>query len=301
MSVYVCKSQLPSYFLYFFSQTPKTRAEWLTTAHGFQNRWQYPCCLGAVDGKHVEIVKPPNSGTLYYNYKDFFSVVLLVVANGNYEILFVDVGSEGRLSDGGIWKKSTFFKMLRDDKLDLPPPRDLNGHDMPYHLVGDDAFALDTHMMKPFSKKGLTPAEDIFNYRLSRARRVVENVFGILASRFQVLQSAIRGSVRHTNYIVLACATLHNLLRREAGRVYLGQDTVDMEDVNGDINAGEWRGVGELVPMRCTTTKNPTQVAKDQRERLMAYFSTPEGEVAWQYDRHRRQLARELSRTNKDN
>lgn len=62
-----------------------------------------PHCLGAVDGKHFRIEAPPDSGSLYYNYKNFYSIVMMAVVNQDYEFIQVDVGAEGRCSDGGIW------------------------------------------------------------------------------------------------------------------------------------------------------------------------------------------------------
>ncbi|XP_055944313.1 uncharacterized protein LOC129975284 [Argiope bruennichi] len=77
------------------------------------------------------------------------------------------------------------------EQLKLPHNRKLQplGKNLPYVFLGDSAFALRRHMMKPYPgnfEKGST--ERIFNYRLSRARRVVENVFGIMASVFRVFR-----------------------------------------------------------------------------------------------------------------
>jgi hypothetical protein len=59
--------------------------------------------------------------------------------------------------------------------------------DVPYYIIGDDAFALKTWMMKPYSVRGLTGEPKIFNYRHSRAQRAVEDAFGMLTSRYHSL------------------------------------------------------------------------------------------------------------------
>ena len=75
---------------------------------------------------------------------------------------------------------------------------------MPYFLIGDDAFSLQTWMMKPFSRMNMERPERIFNYRLSRARRVVENAFGILANRFRCMLGTMWQDVENTVTIVMA-------------------------------------------------------------------------------------------------
>ena len=83
------------------------------------------------------------------------------------------------------------------------------GPGLQYFLLGDETFALMPYMVKPYSRKQLTREERIAIYRISRGRRVVENAFGILVSRFRVLLV-----VRH---IMFTCVVLHTMLRTYQG------------------------------------------------------------------------------------
>ena len=85
-----------------FLRTPETQQEWLEIAEHFQTRWQFPHALGAIDGKHIIIKLPTNSGSHYYNYKKSTSIVLLAIAGPDYECLYADVGSNGRMNDSGM-------------------------------------------------------------------------------------------------------------------------------------------------------------------------------------------------------
>ena len=166
---------------------PTTPQEWKNVAHGFEQRWNFPHCIGAIDGKHVRIRNPYFAGSVYYNYKKYFSMVLLALVDANYKFTFIDVGAVGAESDAGIFAQSRLSHLFNNAEANLPLPEPLpgdpNGRDVGYFMVGDDAFALKHWMMKPYPSRGLTIPQRIFNYRLSRARRVVENAFGILASR----------------------------------------------------------------------------------------------------------------------
>lgn len=241
--------------------------------------------MGAVDGKHVQIKKPHKSGSYYYNYKKFFSVVLLAVVNSNYEFMMVDVGVNGRISDGGVLGYTDFGRALSSKALNIPEPATLPNSDrkLPFVFVGDDAFALTTNFMKPFSQTGLAPNEAIFNYRLSRARRIVENAFGILNSRFAVFQRPIGLSVNKVKIIVLACCYLHNYLRKKVRHGYMSNGYVDTEDTqSGKIIDGSWRESDHSVPLQAAQSRNPTTNAKHVREEFCGYFNN-EGEVPWQY------------------
>ena len=168
---------------------PTTTEGWLEAARQFESRWNLPHCLGAYDGKHIRLQKPNKSGSQYYNYKQFFSVVLMALVDSKYQFLWIDVGGVGHQSDAQIYNNSELKECIEAGTLGIPQaaplPHDDADHPMPYFFVGDDAFALRTYMMKPYCRRNLDHRQKLLNYRLSRARRVVENAFGILALRFQ--------------------------------------------------------------------------------------------------------------------
>ncbi|XP_061188780.1 uncharacterized protein LOC133196952 [Saccostrea echinata] len=82
---------------------PTTPDEWTLITDEFKNRWNVPHACGALDGKHVAIRCPPNSGSLYHNYKNIFSVVLLALADADYKFLWIDCGGLGSMSDAQIF------------------------------------------------------------------------------------------------------------------------------------------------------------------------------------------------------
>lgn len=97
--------------------------EWLKIAKHFHGRWQLPNCVsGAADGKHIRILHPRNSGSEFYNCKGFYSIVLMAVVDADYKFTFVDVECHGRISDGGVFKNTTFWKSLVQGSLGLPEP-----------------------------------------------------------------------------------------------------------------------------------------------------------------------------------
>lgn len=89
-----------------------TERFWLETAAQFYQRTDFPHCLGALDGKHIRVIKPEKSGSLYYNYKNFFSILLLAVCDASYKFVFIDVGAYGKSSDSTVFKESVFFRNL---------------------------------------------------------------------------------------------------------------------------------------------------------------------------------------------
>ncbi|XP_025262212.1 uncharacterized protein LOC112637208 [Camponotus floridanus] len=85
-----------------------TAENWQMVAKDFEEQWNYPNCIGALDGKHVKVEAPPNSGSTYYNYKGDHSINLMAISDAKYSFLLLDIGTEGRQSDGGVFRKSAF-------------------------------------------------------------------------------------------------------------------------------------------------------------------------------------------------
>jgi hypothetical protein len=265
-------------------QIPKTEAEWKVIAKGFNDQWNFPNCLAAVDAKHVSIKKPPHTGS-YYNYKKIFSILLIAVANSNYEFIMADAGINGRISEGGVLANTTFGKAFVDKLLQIPEPDTLpnSEKELPFVFVGDDAFALTENFMKPYGQTGITVEQQIFNYRLSHARRVVKNSFGILVSRFGVLQRHIALSPQKAQPIVLTCCSLHNYLLRNQAQTYISRGSVVIEDFGlGNITNGTCRTSGQSTSLQISHSSNSPASAKAVRDSYRDFLNN-EGQVSWQH------------------
>jgi len=68
---------------------PSSVEEWERISKEFEDRWNFPNCLGAMDGKHITMRCPVGSGSKFYNYKGFFSIVLMAVVDADYTFIWV--------------------------------------------------------------------------------------------------------------------------------------------------------------------------------------------------------------------
>jgi hypothetical protein len=211
----------------------------------------------------------------------------MAVADADMKFIFVDVGTNGRISDGGVWGKCALKHAIESDVLNIPKVKEVGQENMPCVFVGDEAFPLKTYIMKPYSVKSLNTERRIFNYRLSRARRVVENAFGILSAVWRVYRQPIALSVENTKKVVLATTILHNLLRSKSSvrNIYNPPDFIDREDIStGEIIPGLWRqelNCNAIQPLGRITTNFHSQEAKLIRDNFSKYFSD-KGKVSWQ-------------------
>ena len=140
-------------------QVPNTEEEWKHISSEFSSRWNFPHCVGAIDGKHIAVKCPA---------KNFFNLFLFAIVDADYKFLYVDVGRNGRISDGGIFANSPIYQKLESGHLKIPKDEPLPDRikPVPYMIVGDDAFPLKTYLMKPYPSGNLPLTQRIFNYRL---------------------------------------------------------------------------------------------------------------------------------------
>jgi hypothetical protein len=182
-------------------------------------------------------VKPTKSGSLFFNYKQFFSIVILAVADAKYNFLYADVGSYGKVLDSLIFQNCTYNKKLQNGDLNIPKGKPLPGIDlpaMPHVFVGDEAFSLSQYVLRPYSRKFLTHTKRIFNYRLTTAQRYVECSFRILSNKWRILHRPLNVKSDLAASIVIACCILHNYVLQRDG--YKFEDTLT---VKGFHDTGE--------------------------------------------------------------
>lgn len=270
-----------------FFQLPRSEEEWKRIANGFNQRWNFPNCVGAIDGKHVVLQAPFNSESTYFNYKKTFSIILLALVDADYCFTYVDIGAQGRMNDAGVFASTNLYRKMIRSELSLPKIEALPGRDntVPYVIVGDDAFPLSNSILKGYSgNHARGTIERIFNYRLCRARRVVENAFGILASAFRVFRAPMLIQPEKAAMVCMTYSLLHNFLRRsQTSRLqYSPRGTVDYE-IDGQVQPGSWRqqinnstfSSLDKIPRRAG------QEAQEIRREFAEYFIT-NGAVEWQ-------------------
>lgn len=103
---------------YQFVSSP-VEADYRRFSAEFLDEWNFPNCVGAIDGKRCIIQAPAQSGSSFFNYKKTFSVVLMAVCDHNYKFTLIDVGAYGSQNDAGVFAESEFGKLLKEGKLNL--------------------------------------------------------------------------------------------------------------------------------------------------------------------------------------
>lgn len=251
-----------------------TEPEWKVIAKDFYDLWNFNNCLGAIDGKHVVIFSPRKSGSQYFNYKKTFSIVLLAIADAHGRFIMIDVGSMGRYSDSGIFTDSNFYNVLENNGLRLPADEPLyeGGLPQPYVFIGDCAFPLMTHLLKPYpDHERLNKDQLLFNYRLSRARRMVESAFGMLVHKWRIFFRPLDVKISTAKKIVKAACVLHN---------YVLRNEIEKAPSQSVFSDNMSRNYYEVSEQNSADFEDGFFV----REYFMEYFNSI-GTVSWQNNR----------------
>ncbi|KAM7301455.1 protein ALP1-like [Ixodes scapularis] len=151
----------------FLLEVPSTPGEWEQVARGFEEIWQFPHCLGALDGKYVTTCPPQGTGAMYRNCKGTFNIVLMALVDSDLKFLYADVGRNGRMNDSGVWAATHLRARIDRGIAEFPKATQLlnSSKTAPFVIVGDEGFGMKPYLMRPFPASELEDAERIFNYR----------------------------------------------------------------------------------------------------------------------------------------
>ncbi|XP_037944852.1 putative nuclease HARBI1 [Teleopsis dalmanni] len=248
-----------------------TEDEFKGISNDFLKMWDMPNCVGALSGKHINISYPSKQK----------SQILVLIAACDAKYTFTTVGVEAYQNQTkGVFYATKFGKDLAEKTLPLPPnvPLPLTSEPFPHYFVGDCAFPLKENLMKPYPdvQECANRTQNVFNYRLSRASRVIENAFGILMTRWRVLKTSLEFSPENAKKIILACLLLHNfIISNDTNQLYCPANYVDAEEEYFVVR-GDWRTELETVggPLSSATSAISSEAdsANDTREYLANYF-----------------------------
>ncbi|XP_070182333.1 uncharacterized protein, partial [Littorina saxatilis] len=123
---------------------PSTPESWRAVADKFFQRWNFPNTCGTLDGKHVACRCPPKSGSLYFNYKGFYSIVLMptlpvivlmALVDADYKFIWADISGTGSASDAQIYNSCELKECVRTLGFPDPEPLPNDNEDVPYFFI----------------------------------------------------------------------------------------------------------------------------------------------------------------------
>ena len=245
---------------------------------GFEKQLGFPQCAGVIDGSHIPIISPSECPADYHNRKGWHSIILQGTVNHLGQFIDINVGWPGRVHDARVFSNSTLFKRGQNGTLFPCLPRTISGKSVPILLLGDPAYPLLPWLMKAFPDTGrLSQQQKTFNYRLSRARVVVEHAYGRLKGRWRCLLKRNDIFINDVPVLVAACCTLHNICEIRGDQfiddwMLENSDHSDSNSSSSSSNSsssgggGSGGGGGGGVSVDCDN-------GKSIRDALMTYFS----------------------------
>lgn len=248
---------------------PKSEEEFRKKMIDMEQFWQFPYCWAAVDGCHVPIKCPPGgpeSRKEYYNFKNFYSVIMMGLVDSNYRFIWGTCGFPGNSHDAIVFQSTKLWSDIRESEFLPPIAKVIGGVTVPPIVLGDSAFPFQTWLMKPFSNAVLTPKQRYFNYRLSRARMVTEGCYGQMKGRWRVTLRKNESSKEEVKTTTLACMVLHNICI-DRGETLSKQLDLTLDPVTNQRR--DRNQVRELLQMTsCERMRDPSKQANAIRDAL---------------------------------
>lgn len=211
---------------------------------------------------------------------------MMAIVDANYRFLYVDVGGYGSEGDASYFCNSVVGQKIVDDNMRLPDDTSFGSNQIPYFFLGDSGLPLCKRIMTPYTHRGRQPTvdESIYNYRLSRARRCVENAFGILSNKWMCLNRSMFCNPNRAQKIVGTCCLLHNFLLSKSPDKYTPKALVDHYDNDGKLVEGSWRKTHCTIfhPLDNNHTDIQTDEGKTIRDLLKRYVNCAAGKLLWQ-------------------
>lgn len=189
---------------------PDTQEEVLSCIRGFEAISDLPNIVGAIDGTHIKIKAPKDGAIEYFSRYQQHDFIIQGVVDADNVFRDISVGFPGSMHDGRVLRNTTLYNRAERNEILRNPVIPVGDRLIGPYLVGDSAYPLCSWIQKPFPEATNDPSEKHFNQQLSKARVVVECAFGILKSRWRILQKRLDSSIGFSCQAAVACIVLHN-------------------------------------------------------------------------------------------
>jgi len=267
------RSSVSKYFLHFISacftklvpeliKFPTQNEEFQRLADDFERMWGFPMAVAAIDGTHIPFNPPIELSTDFHNYKGWSSIMTLGVCDAKGQAIWIKSGMPGRMSDSGAFKQTQLYQRFFTNQILPQVHREIEETQVPFLVLGDSGFGLESWLQKPFTHHTqLSESQKIFNYRHSRARRSVENMFGRVKCRWRRLLRGVDVRYENAHKVISVAFALNNLCEK---------NTISFEPTAEEISENE--ELNRLYPQ-------PTQASQKEyfsgiliRNALMNFF-----------------------------
>ena len=238
---------------------------------GFTNSLGFPQCAGVVDGTHIPIVSPVDYPADYFNRKGFHSIIMQGMVDNLGRFTDVCIGWPGRVHDARVFVNSSLYHRGQQGTLFPGWKQTICGQDIPLLVLGDPAYPLLSWLLKAYIDNGsLTAQQKLFNYRLSKARVVVEHAYGRLKGRWRCLLKRNDVMIRDLPCLVAACCVLHNIC--ETHHEAFNDDWIQ-DDPNSLSNSQNSQSQSNSQNSQSQATSTVLNNGKEIQLALMSYFS----------------------------